>query len=100
VLGLEKWMEIRSLHREGHPIKEIARQTGQSSCLLKGVTTIPLHKGVNFRRSLRGKFCPITGRVLQRAPLGWDFELDFGGWPHEACAPVRRWEGQQGLEAG
>ena len=27
MLRLEEWMDIRSLHKEGHPIKEIARQT-------------------------------------------------------------------------
>jgi transposase len=30
VLKLEEWMDIRSLHREGHSIKGIARMTGRS----------------------------------------------------------------------
>jgi len=30
VLRLEEWMDIRMLHKEGHSIKEIARQTGRS----------------------------------------------------------------------
>jgi len=30
VLRLEEWMDIRTLHKEGHSIKEIARQTGRS----------------------------------------------------------------------
>lgn len=30
MLKLEEWMDIRTLHREGHSIKEIARQTGRS----------------------------------------------------------------------
>ena len=30
MLRLEEWMDIRTLHREGHSIKEIARQTGRS----------------------------------------------------------------------
>ena len=30
MLRLEEWMGIRSLHKEGHSIKGIARQTGRS----------------------------------------------------------------------
>ncbi len=30
MLRLEEWMDIKTLHREGHSIKEIARQTGRS----------------------------------------------------------------------
>jgi transposase len=30
VLRVEEWMDIRVLHKEGHSIKEIARQTGRS----------------------------------------------------------------------
>lgn len=30
MLRLEEWMDIKTLHREGHSIKEIARQTGHS----------------------------------------------------------------------
>ena len=30
MLRLEEWMDVRTLHREGHSIKEIARQTGRS----------------------------------------------------------------------
>jgi transposase len=30
VLEPEEWMDIRMLHKEGHSIKEIARQTGRS----------------------------------------------------------------------
>jgi transposase len=30
VLKLEEWMDIRSLHKEGHSIKAIARMTGRS----------------------------------------------------------------------
>jgi len=30
LLKLEEWMDIRSLHKEGHSIKAIARTTGRS----------------------------------------------------------------------
>ena len=30
MLRLEEWMDIKSLHKEGHSIKAIARQTGRS----------------------------------------------------------------------
>ena len=30
VFRLEEWMDTRTLHREGHSIKEIARQPGRS----------------------------------------------------------------------
>ena len=30
MLKLEEWMDIRSLHKEGHSIKAIARMTGRS----------------------------------------------------------------------
>jgi transposase-like protein len=37
VLRLEEWMDIRSLHKEGHSIKEIARQTGRSRNTIRRV---------------------------------------------------------------
>lgn len=30
MLKLEEWMDVRSLHKEGHSIKAIARLTGRS----------------------------------------------------------------------
>jgi transposase len=37
VLKLEEWMDIRSLHKEGHSIKAIARMTGRSRNTIRRV---------------------------------------------------------------
>ena len=42
MLKLEEWMDIRTLHREGHSIKEIARQTGRSRNTVRRVLRVAL----------------------------------------------------------
>ena len=37
MLKLEEWMDIRSLHKEGHSIKAIARMTGRSRNTIRRV---------------------------------------------------------------
>ena len=41
MLRLEKWMDIKSLHKEGHSIKAIARQTGRSRNTVRRVLREP-----------------------------------------------------------
>jgi len=70
VLRLEEWMDIRTLHREGHSIKEIARQTGRSRNTVRRVLReagpTEFHKPERSSCVDSFKPYPIRGRVAQR----------------------------------
>lgn len=51
MLKLEEWMDIRSLHKEGHSIKAIARMTGNSRNTIRRVLRDPGFTG--FRKPQR-----------------------------------------------
>ena len=74
MLRLEEWMDIRSLHREGHSIKEIARQTGHSRNMVRRVLRKPGPRGFQkperhscldpFKSYLRDRFESCKRPVL------------------------------------
>lgn len=66
MLKLEEWMDIRSLHKEGHSIKAIARMTGNSRNTVRRVLRDPGFTGFHkpqrhscvdaFKEYLRGRY--------------------------------------------
>lgn len=85
MLKLEDWMDIRTLHREGHSIKQIARQTGRSRNTVRRVLREAGPRGFqtperdscldNFKPYLQERFqsCGLSAvRLLKEIqPMGY-----------------------------
>jgi transposase len=71
VLKLEEWMDIRTLYKEGHSIKEIARQTGRSHNTVRRVLREAGPTGLNKpeRGSCVGSFKPYLRERFESSGL-------------------------------
>jgi transposase len=71
VLRIEEWMDIRTLQREGHSIKEIARQTGRSRNTVRRVLrqTAPEAFQKPERSSCLDSFKPYVRERFEKSGL-------------------------------